>query len=364
MVMESLMDMKILHLSSEKTWRGGEQQIAYLIAELKNRGVESLVASRSGSAFEDYCNKMGIRQLALSFKSEFDLLTAKKIKRFAESNKVDFIHLHSARGHGLAVIASVLGMKVPLILSKRTDFPIKANWFSHFKYNHPSIKKILCVSGKIKEIIDSDLDDPTISTVVYSGIDFNKFQFDKKFFFHDLLGLSHEIKLVGNTSAIADQKDYFTFVRTAKRVCQIRSDVRFLIIGTGPMEKEIRLFVKQQGMEQRVLFPGFLTNLPEVLFNLDVFLITSKTEGLGTSILDAHACNIPVVATNAGGIGEVVINGKTGSLCSIGDDERLSHKVLERLIDHEIFEAPEFVKNFSKASTAEKTFKIYQELIL
>jgi glycosyltransferase involved in cell wall biosynthesis len=355
--------MKILHLSSEKTWRGGEQQIAYLISELQKAGVESLVATRAGSLFEEHCHKLGIKQLPLSFKNEFDFKTAYKIKNFANSEQVDLVHIHTGKGHGLGVWASVLGMKAPLILSKRTDFPIKPNWFSRFKYNHQSIKKILCVSKKIKEIIDPDLMDPSKSVAVYSGVDLNKFKFQKKFFFHDLLGLAHEIKLVGNSSAIADQKDYFTFVRTAKRVCAVRADVRFLIIGTGPMENEIKAFVKDQGMSDKVLFSGFLNNLPEVLFNLDVFLITSKTEGLGTSILDAHACRIPVVGTDAGGIGEVVIDGKTGSLCKIGDDECLAKNVLERLNDHELFDAPEFVKGFSKEATAQNTLGIYQKIL-
>ncbi|HXH31807.1 MAG TPA: glycosyltransferase [Bacteriovoracaceae bacterium] len=355
--------MKILHISSEKTWRGGEQQIAYLIAELKGRGVESVVASRSGSVFHEYCRNLGLPQVALGFKSEFDVLTAYGIKTFAEEQKVDLIHLHTAKGHGLAVVASALGLKVPMALSKRTDFPIKPNWFSRFKYNHPSVKRILCVSRKIKEIIDPDLNDPHRSTVVYSGVDQQKFKFERKNFFHELLSLSPQIKLVGNTSAIADQKDYFTFVRTAKRVCQRRPDVRFLIIGTGPMESEIRAFVKEEQLEEKVLFTGFLVNLPEVLFNLDVFLITSKTEGLGTSILDAHACRVPVVGTDAGGIGEIVISGKTGSLCPVADDGCLSEKVLERLADRELFEAPAFVENFSKAATAEKTFRVYQDIL-
>lgn len=355
--------MKILHLSSEKTWRGGEQQIAYLINGLKERGVESIVAARTHSSFHHYCQEKGIDHACFSFSSEFDLITAYKVKNFALKNKVDLVHLHTGKGHGIGVMASVLGMDVPLILSKRTDFPIKNNWFSKFKFNYPGIKKILCVSSKIKEIIDVDLEDSNKSVAVYSGIDLNKFKFEKKFFFHELLKLPHELKLVGNTSAIADQKDYFTFIKTAKEVIRHRSDVRFLIIGTGPMEKEIKDYVKELKMEEYVLFTGFLNNLSEVLFNLDVFLITSKTEGLGTSILDAHACHIPVVGTDAGGIGEIVIERQTGSLCRIGDYEALAQKVLERLTDHELYQAPDFIKRFSKDQTAQKTFEIYQTVL-
>lgn len=355
--------MRILHLSSELTWRGGEQQIAYLIQGLSDRGIESVVAAKKDSSFEKFCQHKSITYMPASFRNEFDLVTAIKIKSFAEKNNVDLVHIHTAKAHGVAVLASIMGMKIPLVLSKRTDFKIKENFFSRFKFNYPKIKKILCVSKKIKEIIDQDLNDPNRSMTVYSGIDLSKFKFDKKYFFHDLLNLSHHIKLVGNTSAIADQKDYFTFVRTAKEILKTRTDIRFLIIGIGPMEQEIKQFVKSQGLEEFILFTGFLNNLSEVLFNLDVFLITSKTEGLGTSILDAHACGIPVVATDAGGISEIVIDGETGSLCPIGDEKCLAQKVLLRLEDHELYKAPELVLKFSKDATVENTLAVYQKIL-
>ncbi len=355
--------MKVLHLSSEKTWRGGEQQIAYLIGELKKHGVDSVVALRKGSSFEDFCKKNQIPYVAYGFSNEFDLLTAYQVKQYAQSQKVDVVHLHTAKGHGIGVLAAVLGMKTPLVLSKRTDFPIRNNAFAKFKFNHPSIKKILCVSSKIKEIIDPDLKNPNKSLAVHSGVDLKKFKFEKKFFFHDLLGLSHDIKLVGNTSAIAPHKDYNTFVKTAAVVCKKNPLVRFLIIGSGPLENEIRALVKSENLEDKVLFTGFLNNLPEVLFNLDVFLITSNEEGLGTSILDAHACHIPVVGTRAGGIPEIVINGISGTLCEVGDVEALAKAVEARLADHELFQAYELVKKFSKEATGEKTVGVYRGII-
>lgn len=356
-------NLKVLHLSSEKSWRGGEQQIAYLIGELQKQGVKSFVALRKGSAFEEYCQKNNIPFTALNFSNEFDVGTALGIKKYAQASGIDLVHMHTAKGHGLGVLASVLGMKTPLVLSKRTDFPVKPNFFSRFKFNYPGIQKILCVSGKIKEIIDVELKVPSKSVAVYSGVDLNKFKFEKKHFFHDLLGLSHDIKLVGNTSAIAPHKDYFTFVKVAKAVCETEANVRFLVIGSGPLENEIKEFVKENNLQDKVLFTGFINNLPEVLFNLDVFLITSNEEGLGTSILDAHACKVPVVATRAGGIPEIVIDGVSGTTSNVGDVEALAEAVRKRLNDRELFKAPEFVKDFSKEATAAKTLQVYQSIL-
>ena len=356
-------NLKVLHLSSEKSWRGGEQQIAYLIDELKGHGVENFVALRKDSSFEEHCKKHHIPYVALNFSNEFDFGTALGIKKFANSQHIDVVHMHTAKSHGLGVLASVLGMKAPLILSKRTDFPVKPNPFARFKFNYPGIKKILCVSQKIKDIIDVELTNPNISVAVHSGVDLAKFQFEKQFYFHELLGLSHDVKLVGNTSAIAPHKDYFTFVKVAEEVCKNDPMVRFLIIGSGPMESEIKEFVKNKNLQDKVLFTGFINNLPEVLFNLDVFLITSNEEGLGTSILDAHACKVPVVATRAGGIPEIVINKVSGTTCEVEDVKCLAEAVRKRLADRELYRAPEFVKNFSKETTAIKTLEIYKAIL-
>lgn len=354
---------RILHLSSEKTWRGGEQQIAYLIDELRVEGVESLVAARRGSAFEDYCLKQKLSFESAAFRNEFDIPTAIQIKNMAQSRHVDIVHLHTGKGHGLGVLAAHLGMDVPMVLSKRTDHPVKNNWLSRYKFNHPQIRKILCVSDKIKQIIDRDLKDTSRSMTVHSGSDLSKFKFEKKYFFHELFGLDQSIKLVGNASAISDHKDYFTFVDTAEIVCASNTDVRFLVIGSGPLEAEIKNYVRTKNLQTKVLFTGFLDNIPEVLFALDVFLITSKEEGLGTTILDAHACGVPVVATRAGGIPEIVIDGETGTLCEIGDAKALAAAVSQRLADHNTFDAKNFVKRFTKQATAQKTLEVYRQIL-
>ena len=141
------------------------------------------------------------------------------------------------------------------------------------------------------------------------------------------LSFESNIKLIANFSALADHKDYFTFINTAELVCNQRNDVRFLIFGKGELETELKDYVKSKKLSDQILFTGFRDNLPALYPNIDVLLFTSKTEGLGTTILDAFASNVPVVATNAGGIPEMVIHKETGLLSEIGDAENLATNV-------------------------------------
>ncbi len=256
-------------------------------------------------------------------------------------------------------------MKSILIVSKRTDFKIRDNYISRFKFNTPKVKKILTVSQKIKEIIDKDLIEDK-SICVYSGIDKNKFVFEKPSLdLRKKLNLSVETKIIANTSALGDHKDYPTFIKVAKKF-ESQENLKFLIIGKGPLEDELK---KLASSSQNIIFTGHLNNIEEVIPQLDVFLITSKEEGLGTSILDAMACKIPVVATAAGGIPEIVKNNETGLLAPIGDTAKLVELVEQTLKNtndtlNRVNNAYKMLcENFLKENTATKTHQIYKSFL-
>lgn len=360
--------MRVLHLSSERSWRGGEQQIAYLIEESSRLGVETFIACRRGSAFEKYCEEQKIQHVALPFFSEFDLYTSFEIKSLCKKLNVDLLHIHSSHSHGLAVWAHLLGNNTDMILHRRVDFPVKNNFLSRYKYNYPAIKKIICVSDKIKAIVSQSLLKPEKCVTIYSGIDLTKFRYSRGNKLKTEFGIPAGTKLIANVSAIAPHKDYRTFVDTAEAVTKKRQDVIFLIIGDGPCREEISAYIKSKNLECKVVLTGFRTDIPEILPELDIFLITSKTEGLGTTILDAFACNVPVVATAGGGIPELIKDGETGFLAPVGKAAILAEKIFnvlenENLRDLIVSNARKKVTEFSKEHTAQQTIHVYKELL-
>lgn len=361
--------MKVLHLSSEKSWRGGEQQIAYLIEELSEVGVENIVACRPDSAFEDYCKQNSIPHISTGFTSSFNFRTALAIKQYCLEQQPDLMHLHSSKSHSLAVLSGWLGNPTPMILSRRVDFHLKTNWLSQKKYNYQGIRRIICVSDAIKEIVQSDIKQPEKAVTVHSGIDLAKFSATAA---EGLLRRQYSVPanywLVGNTAAIAPHKDYYTFVDTVALLEKKHFPAFYFIIGTGPLEKEIKEYVISRGLEKKIIFTGFLKNIPAVLPELNLFLMTSKTEGLGTSLLDAFASRVPVVATAAGGVPEIVLHEKTGLLATVGKPSDIADEV-QRLYDSPALQdqlktgASELVQKFSKQETARKTLAIYREVL-
>ncbi len=360
--------MRILHLSSEATWRGGEQQIIYLVEESLALGLEVIVACRVGSAVHRYCADNRLPHVPMPFRSAYDLATAWAIKRLCRKAPFDFIQMHSSRSHTVAVISGLLGNQTPLILTRRVDFPIKNNWFSRFKYNYGGIKKIICISDIIREITEPDVRDTNKLVVVKSGIDTHKFEpFKTSQWLRKTYQVPADHAIIGNSSAISDQKDYFTFVSVAELVRKNRPKTHFFIIGEGPMAREIKEFVRAKGLSDVITFTGFVPNIREVLPSLDIFLFTSKTEGLGTSILDAMAAGLPIVTTRAGGIPEMITHEVNGLLQEIADVDGLSQGVMY-LLDHPeiadrfVHAAKERVKLFSKERTAQGTCAVYKQV--
>ncbi len=362
--------MKVLHLVSEKTWRGGEQQIAYLITVLNQLGHENIAAVRKKSVFEKYCISNKITYYTYSFKNSLDILTSVGIRRLIKAKSPDIIHIHSSKAHGIMALIYLMGIKVPSVLSRRVDFPLKSFGFSQWKYNLKAIKKIICVSDTIRKIVINSVNNPDRVLTIYDGIDIKKHVIaENSNFLRSKYGLKKDAILIGNTSALADHKDYFTFINTASSYIKTgKANVYFFIIGKGNQEEQIVNYIQEKKLEERVFMTGFLNNIPSILKELDLFLMTSKTEGLGTSVLDAFASKLAVVSTNGGGLSEIVIHQKTGLLADVFNHDQLASHISYLLKNTEdaaklTSSAFDFVKDYSMEIMANKTLEIYKQVI-
>lgn len=359
--------MKVLHLNSEKSWRGGEQQMAYLANELYHEGVKNFFAfPEKNEKLIQFCKDYKHTAKFLSF-GGIQLLATIQLVLWLKKNKMDIIHTHTAKAHTVAVWANILGAKTKVVVSKRTDFPVK----SPYKFHHKSIKAIICVSNKIEEITRSGMHPKKKDLVctVHSGINIERFNKDQ-ISLKDEYNIPEEKVLIGNCSAIADHKDYPTFVDTAQLLNEKAPErFHFIIIGNGPDEQKIKDYVELKMLKNKFTFTGFINDIDQKLKSLDLFLMTSKEEGLGTSLLDAMICEIPIVSTNAGGIPEIVIHEKTGLLAGVKQPAALCDDVL-RLIDDEKLKEnlitnakKQVIDKYSKAHTAKKTLEVYHKVI-
>ena len=145
-------------------------------------------------------------------------------------------------------------------------------------------------------------------------------------------------------------------------------DIHFIIAGAGPEEQTIRTIIREEQLDTHVHLLGFRKDVPQVMKALDVFLITSATEGLGTIILEAFAAGVPVVATRAGGIPELVEDEQTGLSADVGDAAKLAKDILRIFADAALRQrlserAAMKVQEFTFSGTAAKTKAIYEEVL-
>ncbi len=361
--------MKVLHLSSEKTWRGGEQQMAYLIAESIKHNIEPLVACRKGSAFSTYCKQQKIKHYDLGFRNEIDVFTALKLLFICKKEHIGILHAHSSHSQAMAVLSAFFGNKTPIVLSRKVDFAIKNNVLSKWKFNHKSIKRIICVSNAIKEILLPDLKRTNHLSVIHDGIDLKRFPYKKgQHILRKEYSIDNNKQIIANISAIAPHKDYFTFVDTAEIALSINPNLHFFIIGDGPLRNEIEAYVSNKNLADSITLTGFRNDIPQLFPDIDVFLMTSKTEGLGSTLLDA-ACNfIPIVSTDAGGIPEFIIHQETGLLTAVGDSKALAQGIIYVLQDDALQKKLtneaylKLLEGFTKEKMALKTIEIYGKL--
>ncbi|MCB9245586.1 MAG: glycosyltransferase [Flavobacteriales bacterium] len=364
---------KIVHVSTPLSWRGGERQLLLLLqASSKFEGIEQFVYCPEGSELAKRVKHLSHVHLFSHPKkrSGFDIPFAAGLNRLCRVEKIDLLHVHDSHAHTAAYLAALLFRnRLPVVVSRRVDFPVASSILSTWKYTHTNVRAILCVSDAITNIVKAALPDSKARIqTVHSGIDISENGENAVRSLHKELGIDAERKLIINASALEDHKDYPTFIRTIELLHRKGRNVQGVIYGTGSLQVEFERLSEELGIADRIRFAGFDPNVRECLAAADVFLFTSKMEGLGTIVLDAFAAGVPVVATNAGGIPEMVKDGETGVLCGIGKVEELAIAV-ERVLDdaefagHLVAGARQQLAAFSSAETARKSIDVYRSVL-
>lgn len=309
--------------------------------------------------------KLGFYNLPL--KNELDFYSAFKIARFAQKEDYQILHCHSSHALSLGLMAAGFNKDLKVIGARRVDFHIKKNRFSQKKYNSPKLAKIVCISEAIKKVMLEDGVSPEKLTVIRSGIETSRLKngspgkIIKEF--------SLEGKFVAGTIAsLEGHKDYPNLLSAIFLVSKRLKNIHFLIVGDGSLKKDLLALAKELEIMDYVTFLGFRADIADIINALDIFVMPSKMEGLGTSVLDAMSVGLPVVSTNAGGITEAVRDGYNGFAVEKENSRALANAIIKVYKDKELREifsknALEFVKEFDIEITIEKNIELYGKIM-
>ncbi|MDH3296947.1 MAG: glycosyltransferase [Gemmatimonadota bacterium] len=291
---------RLLHVDSAREYRGGQNQVRALMAGLGRdaRLHQELVAAR-GSRLAGAAADMGVVVRPVRWRSATDPGALIGLAR-AFREPWDAVHAHDSHALQLALLArSLVGRPAVLVAARRVDFPTR----------RPGVwrraNRILAVSRHIRDVLVRQGIERSRIDVVYSGIDPSDLEPRLDGVLRRAAGAGPDQVLVAAAGALVDHKDHATFVRAAALVADRWPDVRFAVFGEGPLRGALTRLVSEVGLEGRFRLPGEIAQAARSFGDIDIFVMPSREEGLGTACIEAMIAGVPIVATCAGGLGEL-----------------------------------------------------------
>jgi glycosyltransferase involved in cell wall biosynthesis len=294
--------------------------VLYLLRGLAARGWPVLLATPPDGVLASRAGDLGGARIPVTARGDLDLRAARRLR--ASLGAADILHLHTGRAHALGLLAAWGRRPRPrLVVSRRVDFPIHGGAAGRLKYRH-GVDRFIAVSEAVRRVLlEGGVSEDRVVTV-HSGIDPERMRVPP-----DPAGLRRELsvpqgtKLLGFIGALVGHKAPEHLVAALARLPE---GVHGVFAGEGALEADLRRRVRSLNLEPRVHFLGVREDVPRLMRSIDVFVLPSRTEGLGTSVLDAMAAGTPVVATRAGGIPEMVEDAVSGLLVPPDDPEALA----------------------------------------
>jgi L-malate glycosyltransferase len=351
---------KILHVDSARTWRGGQNQVMLSARGMAERGHDVLVACQQGGALFERLSGSGLAAAPIRFGGDLSVTAALSLRRTIHGFRPDVVHAHDP--HALAA-----SLPTPLprrIASRRVDFALKGGP-SRWKYLRCA--RVVAVSRAVRDVLEAGRLPADRLRLVYEGVPDRPPQSGGRAALLEL-GIPETAAVVGNVAALTGHKDHETFLRAAALVVPHMPTVRFVIVGDGERRSTLLALAASLGLSSHVVFAGFRTDLDRLIPAFDVFCLSSHMEGLGTSVLDAMCFGVPVVATAAGGLPEVVEDEVSGRVVPVRDPAALAAALREVAGDAALrarlgaASRAAFVARFTASRMVESTLAVYEEL--
>lgn len=365
--------MKILHIDTEMSWRGGENQIRLLIENAQTPEWEWHLAAPPGSQAIERM-KAFAKVAPIPMKGLQQLSAARTIAVYCRDNKIQLMDCQSSRAHQLGLMVKYLVPELKLVVHRRVDYPPGNTWFNRQKYINRRIDSYVAISGAIGEVLKVYGVPAKQIRVVRSAVDPSPFKViarpAARAQLIQELGIEGDPVILGNVAYITEQKGHETLVRALGILKQKGVPFFCFIAGDG----ELRLRMEALALELKLTshdlqFLGIRKDVPYLLAASDVFALSSNDEGLGTSLLDAVHSGCALVGTAVGGIPEIIHHEQTGMISPARDSEAFAAN-LTKVIASEtlrralVQSAQTFVTDeFSLEQMVTGNLKTYRELI-
>jgi glycosyltransferase involved in cell wall biosynthesis len=346
----------VVHVASGREWRGGQRQVWLLARELQNCGVDQVVVTSSGSELARRLAAGGVRVRPTRWRAGLDPRVIWPILQELRRRPA-LLHAHDAHALTLAGICSTL-TGAPLVATRRVDFHLR-----HRGY-WSRADRLIAISRAVADVLVSDGILPERIVVVHSGISLDATRRTTRLRIRERLNLPSDTRIAANVAALVPHKNHASLVNAAGVLVSRYPDLHWVIAGEGQLRKQLESQIKSLRLSGRVHLIGHIDAPERLIADADVFVMSSREEGLGTTVLEAMALGIPIASTTAGGLPELLSRG-AGLLVHPGDPAALADAVGRILEDSELARrlaarAREEVLRFTDRRMAEEVRSVYR----
>lgn len=366
---------KVLHVIGGGEVGGAEQLVLTLMKLLDPAKYEPFLLCLCDGPFADLAAGQGFPASVIAMKHRLDLSTVEPIRKYIREQNIGLVHTHGVRANLVARLAAARE-GIPVITTVHSvlrydyDLPFKsflARFLTRLTNKHTD--RFIAISGAIAtEIEQMGVPNDKIVTV-HNGLDTSKFSNPREASeVKRELNLDPERRTVTMIARLHPVKGHEYFLRAARQVIDAGCKTQFLVIGEGIERRRIEQQVRELGLTEVVKMPGYCSSIEDIYGVSDILCVPSVMEGLGLVVLEAMYFRVPVVASNTGGIPEIVSHGTDGLLVEPRDDKGLAQAIMSILADSGlaaslVARAQEKVSQFTLPHMAQKVEQVYEEVL-
>lgn len=346
--------MRVLHVLTNLDLGGAQSSVVSICVALRRRGLDARVAHSSLGGRQFCGSELLYRRLSEGGVPLYDVprmrrgvnpyqdfLALTHLRRLIREVRPEIVHTHMSKAGVLGRLAARLE-KTPRVVHSVRGWSFYAEgsaarrraFISLERFSARLTDKMLAVSPRLAaDGLRAGIGSPGDYLVVRSGIDVERFRApggDAGALRRDL-GIPPGAAVVGTVMALVEQKAPLDFAAAAAAILRASPRTHFLVVGDGPLREPLKEAVRESAAGENFHFVGHSAEVPRLLGLMDVFLLTSRWEGTPRVVLEAMAAGVPVVATNVGGVPEVVEHGRSGLLAPPGDVELLGRHAVRLL---------------------------------
>lgn len=366
-------ELRIMHLISSGGLFGAEKVMLSLAKSLNYNGTKSWIGAINNfhnphlEVIEE-AKKVNIPTVVIKSKGKFDITAIKQIIEAIRKFNIDIIHTHNYKANMIGFLAA-----------KKTKVPIMSTLHGYIGNNFKLrcyeridrfmlrfFNKVVFVDDSLARCLRNGL---VNSIVINNGINISSQATGHKTQVKGGLGIKEDELVIGSAGRLSKEKGHRYLIEAFARIVKKHSGVKLLIVGNGLQYQRLVDSVQQLGIEGNVIFAGYQEDMDKVYRGIDILVQPSLREGVPLAILEAMSYGLPVVATNVGGVANLIRNRETGLLINPASSKEIYNALLNLLEDKKLREelgqnAKQFVKeNYSLDRMVNSYKRVYQEVL-